>query len=214
MTPSHLDAPVTAMEAVARVQALVTARQGVYGLGCGDYRPEHGDNPYTASPHGAAADCRVVVLHGWKLQAHRYGFNRKWTLSPEPQFLGGNSVADDINYNSIIESGLFTTDGLFQTLPDTAVPQPGDLLAYPTIHIVGADGEHHEFVGHGAMIDTVPAHYQPGGGWHQLFIMQCRGPNGRGPAVIRTDGGVFDRHTRNWQKPQHRARLVRPLERK
>lgn len=193
------DPAVTALEAVARVQSLLALRDGVYYLGAGNYQPEHNDNPYTPSPYGPAADCRVVFLHGWKVKQHRPSFNHgSWA-----------TVSDDVNYNSLIEDGLHKHE-LGVALPATTMPRPGDIIAYPTINL---PGHPQPFIGHGALVESVPANYAPGGGWHQLTTLQCMGPPRRGPAVLRVDGHAFDHHDADWPKAEHRTWLIRPMER-
>ena len=189
-----MSGPCTATEAVQRALSLVN-NGGCYWLGTGDYRP-HGtvDLPWTTNNGGTGSDCcGFAITWCYKLVRHRPGFNvGSWS-----------SCSDDINCNSAIEDAEHAGE-LFE-IADR--PQPGDLLTYPTIHLHG-----HEFVGHVGMIvgasrclewdPTTPQ-------YHLLDVAQCKGPNGRAPAVVRTDGSVWGHHDGLWPKPEHRTRVLR-----
>ena len=195
------DAPCDAATAVARGRVALSMG-GQYGLGSGDYNPDD-DKPWTPSPDrahpGPASDCAgFAICYAWKLKRHRPGFNRGWWAT----------VSDDINNNSAEEDGLHKQE-LFVTLGCKAYPQPGDLLMYPTIHLSG-----HTFIGHVGLVEVVPPDYKPGEGWRRLTILQCHGPDGFKPGVVRTDGSVWDHHDGIWPRPEHRSVIVRPKERK
>lgn len=205
------DAPCTAAEAVKRAQAVCAAKGGQYGLGSGDYCPSQHpapigavDQPWTPSPDpehpGPASDCAgFAITYCWKLKRHRPGFNHgAWA-----------SVESDINVNSAIEDGRHRFE-LFITLVPGVVPQPGDLICYPTFYLPGTA---RPFIGHVAIIESVPADYKPGEGWHRLTLLQCHGPDGFKPGVVRTDASHWDQHDHQWPKPEHRTVIVRPKER-
>jgi hypothetical protein len=39
--------------------------------------------------------------------------------------------------------------------------------------------------------------------------VQCRGPNGKRPGIVATDGSIWDHHDALWPKPEHRSVLLR-----
>lgn len=193
-----IDPPCTAAEAVRRAQS-IAYNGGEYRLGTGDYSPMMGrDNPWTWRDRNYGSDCAgFAICWAWKLHRHRPGFN----IGPWA------TVSDDINCNSAIEDGLHKGE-LFLTMAPGTRPVPGDLITYPTIYLRG-----HEFVGHVGLVEFVPADYKAGEGWHRLQILQCHGPNGFKPGVVRTDGSIWDHHDAVWPLPAHRTQLVRPRER-
>jgi hypothetical protein len=42
-----------------------------------------------------------------------------------------------------------------------------------------------------------------------LDVAQCCGPNGRTPAVILSDGAIWNQHDHQWPKPEHRTAVLR-----
>lgn len=199
-------------EALDRARRMV-GQGGRYILGTGDYRPEVKDGkilrdlPWTRGHQAGSwygvegSDCAgFAICWVWKLRRHRPGFNvGPWA-----------SVSEDINCNSALEDGLHKQE-LFVTLPEGENIQPTDLVVYPTIRIkVG--GKIKVFVGHAGVIETVPVGFRYGD-WSKLGVIQCHGPNGRAPGVVRTDGTVWDQHDELWGKPEHRTRVIRPIER-
>lgn len=192
--------PCTADEACARALA-ATEQGGHYMLGTGDYHPGRigiDDVPFTGAD-GKGCDCAgFAICYAWKIVRHRPGFNKgPWS-----------TCEDDVNVNSAIEDGEHAHE-LFDTMPAGTMPQPGDLLCYPTFYL-NVDGERREFVGHVGFVHRVPADYRTGEGWRRLEIIQCHGPNGRAPAVVITDGSIWDHHDALWAKPAYCTRLVRP----
>lgn len=192
--------PCSAAVAVQRVRALLTAPENAgacYVLGGGDYRPKW-RNPWTEDHHGSyGGDCRVPFLWGYQLPADRPGYNHgSWA-----------TVADCINYNSLIEDSEHAQD---LVVPVTDDPQEGDVLCYPTIRITTEEGgvsTIHTFIGHGAVVVGVSR--WDGATFASLDIVQVCGPSGRMPAAIATDGSVFDRHSATWPKEAHRSKLLR-----
>lgn len=197
-----IDPKCSAGQAVDRARSIVN-QGGQYILGTGDYR---GDNapPWTpywkkTSPwyNKLGSDCAgFAICWAWKLRRHRPGFNvGAWA-----------SVSDDINCNSAYEDGLHKQE-LFITLPQGACVQPGDLILYPTFKVAGK-----EFIGHVGLIEVVPVGFKYGD-WLKLSVLQCHGPNGYSPGVVRTDGSIWARHDEIWPKEQHKTHIVRPKER-
>lgn len=171
-------------EAVVHARALVG--RGVYQLGSGDID----------SPDDGPSDCFLVCkLHG--LRRHRPGFNRgPWA-----------TVSDDLNYNSAIEDA----DHHRELFERVFTPAPGIYLAYPTIRL---PGHLDPWIGHGAIIVGVSRcrewdHDHPN--YSLLDVVQCRGPNGRRPGVIASDGAIWDHHDATWPKKEHRAVMLRVL---
>lgn len=178
--------------------ALVRARSamtmgGQYVLGTGDYNEPDNDLPWTTNKYGTGSDCAgFAICYAWMLKRHRPGFNvGSWA-----------SVSDDINCNSMLEDAQHA--GELGAVVSVGA-RPGDLLLYPTIRIKGL-----EFVGHVCIIENVPAGWVVADGYHHLTVLQCHGPNGFKPAVVRTDGSIWDHHDSVWPKDEHRSHIVRP----
>lgn len=188
-----------AQEAVARAQAIV-GKGGHYFLGEGDYNvgkpgnPPGLDLPWTGE---GGSDCAgFAICWAWKLRRHRPGFNSgPWA-----------SVSDDVNCNSAYEDGLHKQELFVAVKPGEQVA-PGDLLLYPTFVLGGK-----RFIGHVGLIESVPDGFTYGD-WRRLSILQCHGPNGYTPGVVRTDGSIWAHHDMVWPKEAHRAHVVRPKER-
>lgn len=202
--------PCTREEALCRARSVV-GKGGQYLLGTGDYRPYSVDIPnrlpvvvdlpWTQKGFQDGSDCAgFAICWAWKLERHRAGFNRGvWA-----------SVSDDINCNSALEDSQH--DQVLFTAP--AGPSPGDLLLYPTFSIKKADGRMLRFIGHVGLVEAVPVGWKAADGWTPLTILQCHGPNGFKPGVVRTDGSVFQHHDVNWPREAHRCHLVSVKERK
>lgn len=188
--------PCDRIEAVLRARRALTMG-GQYQLGTGDFHPATPDTPFTGPQ---ASDCAgFAICWAWKIVRHRPGFNNgPWA-----------SVSDDVNVNSAVEDARHHQE-LFHEMPMGGIPQWGDLICYPTIRIPGADGATHTFIGHVAFIESVPGDFQPHERWSRLRLLQCHGPNGQRPAVVRTDGSMFDHHDGNWPKAEHRTTIIRP----
>jgi hypothetical protein len=213
------DAPCNAMEAVDRARRMVN-NGGQYLLGTGDYRPftptkdirdivgrDLGlvDLPWTLNNGEQGSDCAgFAICWCWKVKRHRPGFNKgPWA-----------SVEDDINVNSIIEDAKHKGElvegwvGPFEVIQN---PRAGDLICYPTFWLYGK-----QFIGHVAIIEIVPANYKPGR-FDLLTVIQCHGPNGFRPGVVRTDGSLFVHHDDVWNDSNdysRRCKIVRMKERK
>lgn len=170
--------------------ALSQVGHGVYQLGTGDCT-DKADDP---------TDCAgFAISRCYGLRRHRPGFNRgAWA-----------TVSDDLNSNSAIEDAEHHME-LFLPVWDGEraydVPEPGDLLAYPTFRLPG----HQPWIGHVAIVTAVPPEWDwTSSRWRDLTIVQCVGPNGRRPGINTAGGGHFDVHDQMWPKPEHRTRLIR-----
>jgi hypothetical protein len=191
--------PCTPTEAVGRALQLLADSSNAttgYLLGAGDYHVTLPDSmPWSPDENGNGwgADCRVAFLWCYRVPASRPGYNHgSWA-----------TVSDCVNYNSMIEDAGHACDLMLPLLPGEA-PQPGDILCYPTIYL---PGHPQPWIGHGAIVLDVSQ--WDGQAFHTLTIMQVKGPDGRTPAAVRTDGSVFDQHSITWPKPEHCSRLLR-----
>lgn len=189
--------PCSPAEAVQRALSLV-GKGGRYVLGTGDYL---GDDkpPWTTRDGLSGSDCAGFAISWcYKLPRHRKGYNvGSWA-----------SVSDDLNCNSAIEDAEHARE-LF--VPADR-PQPGDLVTYPTFTLLASDGTHKTFIGHVGIVTGVSRvlEWDPETPQYELLdIAQCKGPNGRAPAVVATDGSVWAHHDTVWPKPQHRTRVLR-----
>jgi hypothetical protein len=92
----------------------------------------------------------------------------------------------------------------------TVTTTPGGVawLLYPTIR----DPRNPQpFISHVAIIEAFPAEFDPDSpDYRTLTVIQCRGPNGQKPAIIRSDGSFWWNHDQLWPKPQHRSVMVLP----
>lgn len=210
----RLPRPCSAAESIQRVTRLL-GEDMPYELGTGGYQPKFLgsqliDKPWTyAEASGiAGCDCAGCVLSfGIKCQRHRPGYAK------------GGDVEDDINVNSAIWDAWHERD-LFEPTPSGG-PELGSFVGYRTIRLhaqhVDATGQLVEdpeiltFVGHVAQVVALrfsswdPMHPR----YDLIDIIQCCGPNGRKPAVIRTDGSLFGRHDVNWPKDEHKTQNFR-----
>jgi hypothetical protein len=198
--------PTSASVAVQRALSLLrhpsNATTG-YALGTGDYRPltlglNLIDLPWTLHGDTKGSDCAGFVVWCLKLPRHRPGFNHG-----NPSGIDEYDVQDDLNSGSFLGDA-FGEHDVFTVVSDA--PQPGDVLAYPTIRL-----NRLVFIGHTAIVvDTSRVIWSTGWtAYHELDIVQVCGPNGRMPAAVRTDGSVFQRHSEQWPKEHHRAWLLR-----
>lgn len=189
--------PCSADEAVIRAGSLV-GNGGQYLLGSGDYLGET-QPPWTFRDGEAGCDCAgFAICWAYKLKRHRPGFNvGAWA-----------SVEDDINVNSAMEDATHTRE-LFEFV--TAEPRPGDLLCYPTFVLRTASGPR-KFIGHVGVVTSTKRvlEWDPLRPQYELLdVAQCRGPNGRKPAVVATDGSLWAHHDATWPKVQHRTQMIR-----
>lgn len=193
------DPPCTAAEAIERARKFCGVG-GQYLLGTGDYWPHKQagkpvDVPWTAKNGKWGTDCAgFAICYAWKLQRHRPGFNKgRWA-----------TVSDDINTDSCLEDATHKQE-LFQVV---TTPRPGDLVLYASVRRSGR----RILVGHVGFIEAVPAEWDPGDPQYDLLtIIQSYGPNGRKPAIRRTDGSIWDRHDDAWSK--HKSAIIRVKER-
>ncbi len=184
----------TTTDPVERAMAIID-QGGCYMLGTGDYHVHDvngvaQDLPWTERNGVLGSDCAGFAI-SWchRLVRHQPGFNRTPTAT----------VSDDINTDSAIEDGQ-TSQQLFEVV---TVPQPGDLLVYKTFSLEG-----HTLIGHVAIcLSSAPDSWDPAQpAYEQLTVAQCKGPNGRQPGVIRTDGSIWSHHDATWGTPDHPER--------
>jgi hypothetical protein len=187
----------------------------MYVLGTGDYRPtvisgKLVDFPWTWREGRQGSDCAgFAICWAYMLVRHRPGYANGRV--PD-EFRDQSDVDDDINCNSLLEDAL-TTEDLCEIV-ETGIPQPGDLLVYPSLRLTLKDGSLFKTIGHvGIVIGNARV---VGNAWnwtdppyHLLDVAQCKGPNGRAPGVIATDGSIWEAHDDKWPKPAHRSRVVR-----
>lgn len=182
--------PCSSSDAVARALSLVG--HGIYKLGTGDHD----------SPDDGPSDCAGFAINKcYQVPRHRPGFNKH-----NPSGIDVYDVEDDINSNSALGDAFGARD-LFAVVEIHAdPPQPGDLLAYPTIRIRDAHGEVHTFVGHVVIVTAVNSW---NGTWASLDIVQMHGPQGRRPGINAGTGAHFDAYVAQWPKVEHRPWLLR-----
>lgn len=177
--------PLHPADAAVR-HALAMVGRGVYQLGAGDLESNN-DDP---------RDCfGFAFCECYGVRRHRPGFNvGPWA-----------TVADDLNCNSAIEDA----DHARELFVRADRPQPGDLLAYPTIRLAGHP---QPWIGHVAIVVDVAraAAWDPTcPDWSLLGVVQCCGPDGRRPGILRTDASHWNAHDATWPKPEHRSALLR-----
>lgn len=206
--------PCSATEAVERARRLI-GLGGQYVLGTGDYKPSViagrlVDVPWTERNGMTGSDCAgFAICWCYKLKRHRPGF----AAGRVPrEYWDQSDVDDDINCNSLIEDAL-TAKEVCELVVD-AVPVPGDLLVYASLRLELASGQLFKNIGHvGIVISNDRAFGVPWSKdhppYHLLDIAQCKGGNGRTPAVIKTDGSLWEHHDEVWPKPAHRTFVIR-----
>lgn len=177
----------------------------MYVLGTGDYLPQRaGDSPFTSNAYGTGSDCAgFAICWCYMLPRHRPGYNHASGALA--------TVEDDINCNSALEDARFGNRELFRLVD--GVPQPGDLLVYPSFDLTDKDGNVHKFIGHVSIVvgnTRVKQWSTSKPPYYLLDVAQCKGPNGRAPAVLLTDGSIWSQHDATWPKPQHRSYVIRP----
>ena len=177
----------TRQEAAAYAKTQVG--HGVYKLGTGDI-DSTGDD---------LRDCAgFAICECFGLKRHRPGYNNgPWA-----------SVSDDINCNSVIEDALHKQE-LFRPVGPTELPEPGDLLTYPTVRIKGMDGQMKTFIGHVGILSDTSGWMKTNPKWGSLKIIQCCGPDGHTPGIVETWASHWDGHDVIWPKVAHRSVLIR-----
>lgn len=203
----------TAAQAVARGQSVV-GWGGSYVLGTGDFNPaSKDDKPWTNNALGTGSDCAgFAVCWAWRLVRHRPGFN----LGPWA------TVSDDLNCDSVVEDSEHKQELFLPVDLAHDDPRPGDLVVWPTVRVQASAPPHDmlSFMGHVGLVERVlpgsvtldrgaplEARLRP------LIILQCHGPTGRTPGVVRTDGTLWANHAVAWPRPEHTSRVIRPRER-
>lgn len=207
--------PCSATEAVARALSLVQRGDGEYRLGTGDYRPRTVggkliDLPYTTRDDSKmGCDCAGVICWCYKLVRHRPGYN-----------VGGPyNVEEHMNCNSMLGDAMRGND-VFKIVADD--PRPGDVIAYPSFFLYdqdgkrlkGDDGNDMHWIGHTAIVvgvSRIPRWDVHHPRWDLLDVVQVKGPDGRSPAALATDGSIWMHHDEQWPKAQHRSWLMRAI---
>lgn len=162
--------------------------RGVYKLGTGDIDSQ-GEEP---------RDCfGFAVCEVYGLKRHRPRFNRgPWA-----------TVSDDLNCNSAIEDALHARE-LFEI---ALRPEPGVLLAYPTIRLTGHP---RPWIGHILIVVSVVRclEWDPANPDYSLLdTVDCHGPDGRRPGITAGTGAACNLHDHDWPKAEHRTRMLRVL---
>ena len=180
--------PCSREEALQRMLSLV-GQDFPYVLGTGDITGQT-----TRSDGKTGMDCAgAAQCYAYKVKRHRPGYNRgKWA-----------TVTDDVNTNSGIEDGEHGQEIWRVINPEFILP--GDLMAYPTIHLAG----HEPFIGHVQMAVRIPRGWKPADGYAAITVAHCHGPTDRRPAVTIDSGAAMDRHDVKWSKQEHRVRVLR-----
>jgi hypothetical protein len=197
------------MEAVNRAENAYKSKGGHYTLGGGDYYAGLGGADVTWDSGGGSDCAGFAICFSWRLIRHRPGFNTgAWA-----------TVSDDINVDSAIQDADHARE-LFEPWDALHGPVlPGDLVVYPTIRIPASAPPHNKltFMGHVGLVYEVPVNWVPGppenNRFQELTVLQCHGPNGFAPAVVKTDGYYWAQHAKTWPLPQHTSRIIRVKER-
>lgn len=174
----------TPEEAVKLAEALVGT--GIYRLGTGD----------CDTPVGDYSDCAgFAICRCYSIRRHRPGFNKgAWA-----------SVEDDINCNSAIEDA----DHKRELFERVLRPEPGCLLTYPTI-VLDKDHAKFRYIGHVAIVVGVPAEWDARvSRYAELTVVQCCGPNGHYPGIVKTNAAHWDVHDKVWPKAEHKTAMLR-----
>lgn len=206
--------PCSALEAVDRAKRMV-GKGGKYVLGTGDYKPRVVDGnvvdlPFTSRGDDEGSDCAgFAICFCYKLRRHRPGF----AAGRVPvEYRDQSDVDDDINCNSLIEDALTTQELCY--VVESGIPQPGDLLVYASLRLELKDGTVFKNIGHVGIVIGNSRIVGHAWSWQDpayrlLDIAQCKGPNGRAPAVVQTDGSLWEKHDEVWPKPAHRTIVLR-----
>ncbi len=162
-------------------------------------------------------DCvGLAVARARQIARHRLGFNKDLarkllTLGYSPELANAYAyvldVEDDVNTTSLISDALADQD-LVRIVGATEMPEPGDVVAYPTVKLPDHPGKSWE--GHIGGITGVDPKFDPAKPDYRLLqTVQCRGPNGRDPGVDAMDGLYFQEHAETWPLPYHTTRILR-----
>lgn len=179
-------------EAEAIRHAFAMVGRGVYKLGTGDLGSNNDDE----------RDCfGFAVCECFGIRRHEPGANRGWR-DPDGRT---PSVVDDWNCNAAIEDA----DHARQRFARAAQPSPGTLIMYPTIRL---PGHPQPWIGHVKLVVGVERCLEweaEHPDWSLLDTIECAGPDGRRPGIIKGNGFGMVEHDRKWPKPEHRTALLR-----
>ena len=162
-------------------RALSVEGTGLYGLGCGgrdpsassplgEYRPRPGEDPRITAARRAMGplwgDCSAFLAWCWSEPRH----------DPDD---GEDEIGGDWIYTDALEAdGRGPQKFARRVMP--ANVQPGDGLVY------GAGAK----VGHCAIVIARPAVVRR---FADVTVAHCHGPSGKGPAITRASGALWDR---------------------
>ena len=168
-----------AAEVVRRAEA--HEGQALYGLGCGGtdpsapspcgpYKPRPGEDPRVTAERRARGDvwldCSGFLSWCWSEPRH----------DPDD---GEDEIGGDWIYTDALEADAKGRQRFCRRVIPPAV-KPGDGLVY------GAGAK----VGHCAIVVAVPAVVRR---FADLTVVHCHGPSGKGPAITRSSGALWDR---------------------
>lgn len=188
--------PCSPEGAVQRMLELEASRKGAYSWGAGHFDPDHpGLLGMTVADGIQGWDCAgAAISHAFMLTRHRPGFNERPRAS----------VSGDLNVDSVIEDATPDLGGVQELGELVTAPEPGVLLLTPTIRTPSKG-----FVepGHVRMIIDASKWIAAAPRWADVVYLECRGPNGRAPGVVRNTGESVDQWDATW--PTHKAVMVR-----
>jgi hypothetical protein len=193
--------PCSQAEAVQRMLELEASGKGCYSWGAGHYDPAHPEQLGMTTANGLLGwDCAgAAISYAFRLTRHRVPFNRQ----------SHATIEDDINVDSIIEDADPARGGRGELGELVTTPAPGILLLTPTIKIPEKN-----FIepGHVRLIIDASRWNPSAPRWADVVYLECRGPNGRKPGVVRNTGESVDEHDRLWPTDFRRSDgvLVRP----
>lgn len=205
--PARLPRPCAAVDAIARAQELLELAElgnttHPYWLGTGDFVVE-GRGPWTTNNGGTGCDCHGLICYAFKTRRHRPGHNAgPWS-----------TVVDWQNCDSAIEDAEHEQD-LWIPVPESDVPRPGDIAAWPSIYVVGKRVR----IGHVMIIESTARLVEwdwSAPSWELLDGIHVCGPNGRRPAAVRTTGAMWagrERPPGLAADPRYRSRILRSVD--
>jgi hypothetical protein len=188
--------PLSPEQALARMLELEASRKGAYSWSCGHYDPAHPELLGMTTANGITGwDCAgAAISYAYGLTRHRPGFNRQAYAT----------IEDDLNVMSILEDANATLGGHEELGELVTIPAPGVLLLTPTVTI---PAKHFAEPGHVRMVLDATKWDPKAPRWADVVYLECCGPNGRAPGVVRNTGESVDRWDALW--PTHRACMVR-----
>ncbi|HEY1814921.1 MAG TPA: hypothetical protein VGG74_21385 [Kofleriaceae bacterium] len=183
--------------AVQRMLELEASRKGCYSWGAGHWDATHPEQlGMTVGDNGLLGwDCAgAAISYAFMLNRHRPGFNA------QPHA----TITDDLNVDSVIEDADPARGGRLELGELVTIPAPGVLILTPTVRIPAKN-----FVdpGHVRMVLDATKWNPAAPRYADLVYLECRGPSGRSPGVVRNTGESVDQWDAVW--PTHKAAMVR-----